>query len=131
MYGQQPYYYQMPQQRIMNPYEAIPQLKGRFVSSFDEAKASQIDFDGSMFVFPDIANRRIYTKQINIDGTALFNVYTLAENVTPQNGSPEYVTKEEFSVTIDEIKNLIESSGGKNAKSAKRSLAANDDLSAF
>ena len=45
-------------------------LKGRLVSSFEEARASSIDFDGSVFYFPDLANRRIYTKQINIDGTA-------------------------------------------------------------
>jgi hypothetical protein len=37
-------------------------LKGRPVASLDEAKATSIDFDGSVFYFPDLANRRIYTK---------------------------------------------------------------------
>ena len=60
---------QMPQQAIM--------LKGRMVSSIEEAKASPIDFDGSIFYFPDLANKRIYTKQINIDGTATLNMYEL------------------------------------------------------
>ena len=38
-----------------------------------------IDFDGSTFFFPDLANKRIYTKQINIDGTASLNMYELKE----------------------------------------------------
>ena len=54
-----------------NPYQAYQQpvqqtqqqvIKGRPVSSYEEAKASMIDLDGSLFVFPDIANGRIYTK---------------------------------------------------------------------
>ena len=40
-------------------------LKGRPVSSIEEVRAASIDFDGSVFYFPDIANKRIYTKQIN------------------------------------------------------------------
>lgn len=59
-------------------------LKGRPVSSLEEARAAAIDFDGSVFFFPDLANKRIYTKQINLDGTASMNMYdTLtAENAT-------------------------------------------------
>ena len=45
-------------------------LKGRPVTSLEEARAAQIDFDGSVFFFPDIANGKIYKKQINLDGTA-------------------------------------------------------------
>ena len=54
-------------------------LKGRLVSSLEEARATSIDFDGSIFYFPDLANRRIYTKQINLDGTATLNMYELRE----------------------------------------------------
>lgn len=42
----------------------------RPVSSIDEVRAASIDFDGSVFYFPDLANKKIYTKQINMDGTA-------------------------------------------------------------
>lgn len=130
MYGQQPYFYQ----RAMPQYDYGPQLKGRFVSSFDEAKASQIDFDGSMFVFPDVANKRIYTKQINMDGTASLNMYVLSENIptTPQMTN-DFVTRNEFSTVIEEIKTLIESSGGKNGKSsnAKRNVPTADEFSTF
>lgn len=34
-----------------------------------------IDFDGSVFYFPDLANNKIYTKQINMDGTSSLYVY--------------------------------------------------------
>ena len=63
----------------MQPGQLPMSLKGRLVSSFEEARASSIDFDGSVFYFPDLANRRIYTKQINIDGTASLYVYELRE----------------------------------------------------
>jgi hypothetical protein len=37
-------------------------LKGRPVSSIEEARATTVDFDGTIFYFPDLANKRIYTK---------------------------------------------------------------------
>ena len=52
-------------------------LKGRPVSSLEEARGTAIDFDGSIFYFPDLANNRIYTKQINLDGTASLCMYEL------------------------------------------------------
>jgi hypothetical protein len=57
----------------------VPTLKGRPVASFEEARATTIDFDGSTFFFPDLANKRIYTKQINLDGTASLYVYEIRE----------------------------------------------------
>jgi hypothetical protein len=54
-------------------------LKGRPVSSIDEVRASVVDFDGSVFYFPDIANRRIYTKQIGLDGSAILCMYEMKE----------------------------------------------------
>lgn len=50
-------------------------MKCRPVSSKQEAMASQIDLDGSLWVFTDIGNGKIYTKQINNDGTASFRTY--------------------------------------------------------
>jgi hypothetical protein len=56
-------------------------IKCRPVASIDEARASQIDLDGSLNVFTDIGNKKIYTKQINLDGTATLNTYTLLTEV--------------------------------------------------
>lgn len=94
-----PELYQSPQ------YLPIPQLKGRPVSSFEEARAAQIDFDGSTFFFPDIANKKIYTKQINLDGSLLLNTYSLVEE--PIVTSSDYVTKEEFEAIVAKIQALL------------------------
>ena len=80
-------------------------IKGRPVASIAEARASIIDFDGSIFYFPDLANKRIYTKQINMDGTALLNVYELKEiplepEITPQ----DYITRAEFEAVINALR---------------------------
>lgn len=76
-------------------------LKGRPVASIDEVRASIIDFDGSIFYFPDLANKRIYTKQINVDGTAVLNMYELKEIPAEAPGvNPQYVTREEFEAAI-------------------------------
>ena len=80
-------------------------LKGRPVSSIEEAKASSIDFDGTVFYFPDLANKRIYTKQINIDGTASLLMYELKE--VPVEQPLNYITREEFENTIKQIKGLL------------------------
>lgn len=68
-----------------------------------------IDFDGSVFYFPDLANQRIYTKQINLDGTAQLNMYELKEiPAEPQMiQNPSYVTREEFELAIRELKNSL------------------------
>ena len=80
-------------------------LKGRPVSSIEEARASAVDFDGSVFYFPDLANKCIYTKQINLDGTATLLMYELKE--IPVASQPNFVTREEFENTIMQLKNLL------------------------
>lgn len=62
-------------------------LKCRPVSSKDEARAYQIDLDGSLWVFTDVGNGKIYTKQVNNDGTATFKTYAFAEDENPYNSS--------------------------------------------
>lgn len=91
--------------------QAPPQvtLKGRLVSSLEEARATSIDFDGSVFYFPDLANKRIYTKQINMDGTASLYVYELREMPTEEEKSSlvpsvdKFVTREEFERVLAQL----------------------------
>ena len=85
----------------------LPQnyLKCRPVSSIEEARAAQIDLDGSLFVFPDIANQKIYTKQINPDGTASLNIYSLSKDVPP--AEPQYVTREELESTLAAFRSTL------------------------
>lgn len=84
-----------------------PQLKGRYVSSIDEVRAAQIDFDGSLNIFPDLANQCIYTKQVNMDGTASLRVYRLVKENPPIQNNSNYVTKEEFDSTISQLRELL------------------------
>ena len=92
--------------------QAPPQvtLKGRLVSSLEEARATSIDFDGTVFYFPDLANKRIYTKQINMDGTASLYVYELRETPIENETSgfvpsvEKFVTREEFERVLAELR---------------------------
>lgn len=104
--AQQQPIYQMPVYRQGPPQTG---LKGRLVTSLEEARATSIDFDGSVFYFPDLANKRIYTKQINIDGTASLCVYELREMpvVNDINGFvpsvEKFVTREEFERVLAQL----------------------------
>lgn len=80
-------------------------LKGRPVSSIEEARAMQIDFDGSLFIFPDIANKKIYTKQIGMNGIAELNMYELKP--IPSMSTGDYVTKEEFENAVAMLRAAI------------------------
>ena len=81
-------------------------LKGRLVSSLEEARATSIDFDGTIFYFPDLANKRIYTKQINIDGTATLNMYELRELPAFERIESVIPSIEKF-VTKDELEQVL------------------------
>ena len=107
MYPNTTPYYQ-PQQVYQRP--IAPQqigLKGRPVSSIEEVRASGIDFDGSIFYFPDVANKRIYTKQINLDGTATLNMYELKELPPMAVEGNNFITREEFNAAIENLRNLL------------------------
>lgn len=103
-----------PQQNVMMQNQQPQQtqfLKGRPVSSIEEARASMIDLDGTMFIFTDIANNKIYTKQVLLDGTAELKTYVLEEQkqqVVKEQQNVEYVTKQSFDKIINDIKTSIE-----------------------
>lgn len=115
MYPNYNYYPPRQQQQMQpqQPQQQIPPfLKGRPVSSLEEVRAIPIDFDGSIFYFPDIANRKIYTKQINLDGTALINMYEfkpipVAQEPTSNANTDSFITREEFDETMSKIKEMF------------------------
>lgn len=95
------------QQQARVPYPDPTLLKGRPVTSIEEVRAAPIDFDGSIFYFPDLINNRIYTKQIAMDGTAQFKVYELKAMPIEQPTMPNmsnYITREEFEQVIAQLK---------------------------
>lgn len=120
-YYQSPYQSQYGQQVQPQGYTQIPYqqqavqqyIKGRPVSSAEEAKASMIDLDGSLFVFPDVKNKLIYTKQIMLDGTAEFHTYRLVPEIK-QNAQEQstmnnqYVLDSDFRAVVGELNRKIE-----------------------
>ena len=123
-YYQQPSY-QAPRQQIPFQQQPInqtvsPFLKGRLVSSIEEARAQTIDFDGSVFYFPDLANRRIYTKQINLDGTSTLNMYELKEIPMQVPVGNDYVTREEFEQVINSIRQMMAATQTKGSQEVEQ-----------
>ena len=109
--------YQSPQYPGYNGYKPAPQypqwsqtantnLQIRPVTSIEEVKACPIDFDGSVFYFTDMANKKIYTKQINIDGTATINIYELKNLTQADQEANSFITRQEFDNTINQIKEM-------------------------
>ena len=109
----------------------------RPVSSIEEVRAASIDFDGSVFYFSDLANKRIYTKQINLDGTAQLNMYELKETPIAAAAQPvdtsDFITRSEFEEVMNRMKNYLDSfsiekteapveSGPSNQEPKKRSF---------
>ena len=100
-----------PSQPQSQMFSAQNFVKCRAVTSIDEAKASMIDLDGSVHVFTDLANKKIYTKQINLDGTASLNVYVLEEDEPvkePQFTSGDYVERDELEHVCNIFNNRID-----------------------
>lgn len=103
-------------------------LKGRPVTSLEEARAAQIDFDGSVFFFPDIANGKIYTKQINLDGTATLKEYRT--DSVPVKDEQQTTEQKDYLGMIEDLQNQIDEikkkmGGSKNVKS--NANARNDE----
>ena len=84
-------------------------IKGRAVTSIDEVKGSMIDLDGSLFVFPDIGNNKIHTKQINLDGTATIRTYVL--ELENKKEEKQYIEKGEFENIVNKMNERINQIG--------------------
>lgn len=112
------FFQQNPNQSMMsNSPQAQNLVKCRAVTSIDEAKAAMIDLDGSVHVFTDLGNRKIYTKQINLDGTASLNTYELVEAVekSEKHTAPleDYMSKVEFDSAYDGLLEKVKDLQGK------------------
>lgn len=114
MYSNYNYYPQQnTNQQFTYPRQQNPQvgLRGRLVSSPEEVLAIPIDFDGSVFYFPDATNKVIYTKQINIDGTSTILKYVREEQPVSATSNvlnkEEFITRAEFEQFLVQLKNQL------------------------
>ena len=55
-----------PQQQMQMPVNNI--VKGRVVTGIEEARAAQVDLDGTPSYFPSLGEGKIYVKYIGMDG---------------------------------------------------------------
>lgn len=101
-YGMNNYSNILTKQSYQSFQQPVQFLKCRPVSSRQEAMAFQIDLDGSLWVFTDIGNSKIYTKQINNDGTASFRTYAQDKNDNIYANN-QYVTREQFNKVIQTL----------------------------
>lgn len=114
-YGTVPYNNYMGQvNQQQNLFNQNQYLKCRPVTSKEQAMASQIDLDGSLWIFTDLNHERIYTKKINNDGTAAFETYLLTKEPEPII-SNDYVTREQFNKVIQ---SLVAAMGTKSTETA-------------
>lgn len=82
------------------------------VSNKKEAEACSIPMDGSMVVFPDIANGRIYTKQINMNtGAGVFREYIFTETPAEEKPAVAYATVAQLETLSAELSALKKSLG--------------------
>lgn len=115
------------QQAVTNPY-----IKGRLVSGVEEARASQIDLDGSSTFFPSPAEGKIYEKLIDLNGLPVFRVYemvktpivpTEAQNSDTVKDLQERVTQLEM--TIRDLKGVIKNESNATFTNAPREYQSN------
>ena len=107
----QPQYAQ--QYNVMPPTGQPSYIKGRPVVSIEEARAAQIDLDGSLFVFTDLSNNKIYTKQVNLDGNAVLKTYSLVEDAPTTN---DYVTRQELEKIMASMRNEFSQGAERNSQ---------------
>lgn len=111
--------YMQAQQRMNQLQPQIPQpmqtpiqtekfFKTLPVTSFDEAKAAMISFDGSLNIYVDTQHDRIYTKQLTNNGLAELKVYTLSKENEPKENVVEYVTKGDYNALLERVNKLQE-----------------------
>lgn len=111
--------YMQAQQRMNQLQPQIPQpmqtpiqtekfFKTLPVTSFDEAKAAMISFDGSLNIYVDTQHDRIYTKQLTNNGLAELKVYTLSKENEPSENIVEYVTKVDYDKLLEKVNKLQE-----------------------
>lgn len=105
----------LPAAQPMQPIQAMTAqqngaIRGRPVTSEEEARAIPVEFDGSVMVFPDAGHGMVYTKQLNmLDGTAIFRRYARVQEAEPamQNAAgpvqKEYAERRE----LDELRQTV------------------------
>lgn len=104
--------YRPQQSQMPLPQYAGGYLRGRMVTGMDEAKAAQIEMDGTSTFFPCPAEGKIYEKFLGLDGLPVFRVYQIAQPQEQQK--PVYAERSYVDNLIKRVDNLEKTLGGVN-----------------
>ena len=110
------YYLRQPYQQQFNFPPAQPQIRANFVSSVEEARASQIDFL-STSLFCDTASGKIYLKKIGDNGKPIFLTYKIEEE-------PDTDPLAQINARLSNIENFL---GGLRNESVSNKGVLTDD----
>ena len=95
-----------PQQQIQMPVNNI--VKGRVVTGIEEARAAQVDLDGTPSYFPSLGEGKIYVKYIGMDGLPVFQTF-IVEQPKPQMPG---ISLESLAQRVQNIENAIQNMNG-------------------
>ena len=95
-----------PQQQVQMPINNI--VKGRVVTSIEEARAAQVDLDGTPSYFPSLGEGKIYVKYIGMDGLPVFQTF-IVEQPKPQMPG---ISLESLAQRVQNIENAIQNMNG-------------------
>ena len=95
-----------PQQQIQMPVNNI--VKGRVVTGIEEARAAQVELDGTPSYFPSLGEGKIYVKYIGMDGLPVFQTF-IVEQPKPQMPG---ISLESLAQRVQNIENAIQNMNG-------------------
>ena len=102
----QTYPQRYPQQQMQMPVNNI--VKGRVVTGIEEARAAQVDLDGTPSYFPSLGEGKIYVKYIGMDGLPVFQSF-IVEQPKPQMPG---ISLESLAQRVQNIENAIQNMNG-------------------
>ena len=102
----QTYPQRYPQQQMQMPVNNI--VKGRVVTGIEEARAAQVDLDGTPSYFPSLGEGKIYVKYIGMDGLPVFQTF-IVEQPKPQMPG---ISLESLAQRVQNIENSIQNMNG-------------------
>ena len=86
-------------------------VKGRVVTGIEEARAAQVDLDGTPSYFPSLGEGKIYVKYIGMDGLPVFQTFVVEQPKPQMQG----LSLETLAQRVQNIENAIQNmKGGTN-----------------
>ena len=102
----QTYQQRYPQQQMQMLVNNI--VKGRVVTGIEEARAAQVELDGTPSYFPSLGEGKIYVKYIGMDGLPVFQTF-IVEQPKPQM---QGISLESLAQRVQNIENAIQNMNG-------------------